>query len=267
MIKAIASDLDGTFLGADGLPSERNLAAVRRAAEVGVRTIFATGRPYRWLDVLRPVLDADPLVLASNGAVRYDLHRHEVISADLIDPEAALEVVADIRASDPKLMLLLELLEGYAADESFPIKDDREHPRVQLSVEEALEKASPVKLMVLAPHLDTNALAAEISPLIGERMTPTWSYVTEAGLVEISRAGVSKGSGLATLLEELSISPSEVAAFGDMPNDLPMLHLVGHPFRMTEAHPLLHEAGFPEAGDHGDSGVGRTVERLLADVW
>lgn len=263
MIKAIASDLDGTFLGADGRPSQRNIDAVMQAAERGVRTIFATGRPFRWLDVLRPLLEADPLVLASNGAVRYDLHHEHVISADLLDVESTLAVVADLRATDPRLVFGVELLEGYAVDEAFPIKEERTHLLLDGGVEEALVSHSPVKLLVVGLGVPSDVLSAEVAPVINDRMTTTWSFTAEHGLLEVSRAGVTKGSGLATLLDELGLSPSEVAAFGDMPNDLPMLELVGHPFRMDTAHAMLEQAGFPSAGDHDDSAVGRRIEAFL----
>lgn len=263
MIKAIATDLDGTFLGANGQPSQRNIDAVLSAAERGVRTIFATGRPFRWLEVLRPTLEADPLVLASNGAVRYDLHHSRVISADLLDVESTLAVVADLRATDPRLVIGVELLEGYAVDEGFPIHDDRAHLLVGQRLEEAIEMLSPVKLLVLGRHVTSDVLAAEVAPVINARMTTTWSFTGVHGLLEVSREGVTKGSGLATLLDELGLAPSEVAAFGDMPNDLPMLELVGYPFRMDTAHDMLEAAGFPSAGDNDDSAVGRRIEEFL----
>lgn len=263
-IRAIASDLDGTFLGADGLPSRRNVDAVLRAAEHGVRTIFATGRPFRWLEVLKPMLEADPLVLASNGAVRYDLHHDTVISADLLDVASTLGVVADLRATDPRLVMAVELLEGYAADRAFPIRDDRLHLLLGEEVETAIAEHSPVKLLVLGIGVSSDVLAAEVGPVIGERMTTTWSFTSQHGMLEVSRSGVSKATGLRTLLGELGLDPAHVAAFGDMPNDLSMLEMVGHPFRMGHAHPLLEEAGFPVAGDHDDSAVGRRIEELLA---
>ncbi|MGA4507165.1 HAD-IIB family hydrolase [Propionibacteriaceae bacterium G1746] len=262
-VRAVATDLDGTFLGADGVASQRNIDAVLRAAAQGVQVIFATGRPWRWLDVLTPLLDADPLVLASNGAVRYDLHHARVLSADLLDVASTLEVVADVRAADHRFSVGVELLEGYAVDAAFDVRGDRRHLVVEDSVEQAIERHSPVKLLVRGEGINTELLAAEVTPLVGDRMTTTWSYAADHGLLEISRTGVSKGTGLLTLLHEIDIDPADVAAFGDMPNDLSMLTAVGRPFRMLQAHPLLHD--FPVAGDHDDSGVGRQIELLLAE--
>ncbi|HEX8488306.1 MAG TPA: HAD hydrolase family protein, partial [Propionibacteriaceae bacterium] len=71
--KLIVSDLDGTFLSPDGTVSPTNSAAVRAAEAAGVPVVFATGRPIRWLDVIRGLPGAHPTVIASNGAVLYDL--------------------------------------------------------------------------------------------------------------------------------------------------------------------------------------------------
>ncbi|WP_337926304.1 HAD family hydrolase [Cutibacterium acnes] len=75
MIALIATDLDGTFLGADKLPSAENTEAMFAAADAGVHVVFATGRPYRWLTVLDPFRPIHPTLLASNGAVSVSRYR------------------------------------------------------------------------------------------------------------------------------------------------------------------------------------------------
>ena len=79
MIALIATDLDGTFLGADKLPSAENTEAMFAAADAGVHVVFATGRPYRWLTVLDPFRPIHPTLLASNGAVSVDAATGKVL--------------------------------------------------------------------------------------------------------------------------------------------------------------------------------------------
>ena len=43
-VRMIASDLDGTLLGADGQLSARTIGALRAAREVGIVVVAATGR-------------------------------------------------------------------------------------------------------------------------------------------------------------------------------------------------------------------------------
>ena len=73
-----------------------------------------------------------------------------------------------------------------------------------------------------------------VEELVGHLVTTTWS--SSFALVEISAVGVTKATTLATLAAELGIGPDEVIAFGDMPNDLPLLGWAGTSYAMANAH-------------------------------
>jgi hydroxymethylpyrimidine pyrophosphatase-like HAD family hydrolase len=68
---------------------------------------------------------------------------------------------------------------------------------------------------------------------------------------------------LKRICARLYVAAAEVAAFGDMPNDLAMLNWVGLPHVVANAHPLLLGLGFPIVPGNDDSGVGRTIQRWL----
>ena len=97
----IATDLDGTFLSPDGSVSAENAAAVLAAQSAGIPVVFATGRPVRWLGVIKDLPGGHPTVIASNGAVLYDLGAGQLIDRICIDPEVALAAVLKIRARVP----------------------------------------------------------------------------------------------------------------------------------------------------------------------
>jgi HAD superfamily hydrolase (TIGR01484 family) len=97
--KLIATDLDGTFLSPDSSVSPENSAAVLAAQEAGVTVVFATGRPIRWLEVIRGLPGAHPTVIASNGAALYDAAADQMIDRITIDTEAALDAVTRIRTA------------------------------------------------------------------------------------------------------------------------------------------------------------------------
>ena len=83
------------------------------------------------------------------------------------------------------------------------------------------------------------------------------------GLVELAPIGVSKGAALSATAEQLGVDLGEAAAFGDMPNDLSMLRLVGHPFVVSNAHRRVLQEGFPVIGHHDTSAVGHAILDLL----
>src|SRR3954454_16335420 len=104
----VASDLDGTFLSPDGTVSQQNAEAVLAAQEAGIPVVFATGRPVRWLDVIRNLPGAHPTVIASNGAALYELGARQALDRLCLDPDVALTAVARIRARVPDVAFAFE---------------------------------------------------------------------------------------------------------------------------------------------------------------
>jgi hypothetical protein len=84
------------------------------------------------------------------------------------------------------------------------------------------------------------------------------------GLLEIAPRGASKASALAWLCERRGIAASEVAAFGDMPNDLPMLAWAGHAVAVANAHPEVIAAADEVTASNDEAGVARVLERVFA---
>ena len=86
---------------------------------------------------------------------------------------------------------------------------------------------------------------------------------TFSGLVEISARGVTKATGLAALAGRLGIPAGDVLAFGDMPNDVTMLHWAGTAVVVANAHPAAREAADAVTLSNVDDGVAEYLERLL----
>lgn len=259
----IATDLDGTFLGADGRASRTNVEAVLRAAAMDIPIVVATGRPSRWLDVLEPIRAAHPYVLASNGAVVFDLARGEAVRTFPVPARAALEAAHRMREVLPHIGFGLEYVHGWAREECCPLLGDFVEADVVGSLDEIVAAGDFVKLLVMSRQESSDQLAEALLPVVGDELTTTWSFSGGNGLLEVSAAGVTKAHSLQILCDRLGVDPSHAAAFGDMPNDLAMLELVGMPFVMGDCHPLLRSTGFPSAGGHDESGVGVTINHLL----
>ncbi len=82
-------------------------------------------------------------------------------------------------------------------------------------------------------------------------------------MLEISAAGVTKASTLALVCRRLGVSPADVVAFGDMPNDLPMLEWAGVSYAMADAHPTVVAAADHVAPGNDDDGVARVLAGLF----
>ena len=61
----------------------------------------------------------------------------------------------------------------------------------------------------------------------------------------------------------LGVHARDVAAFGDMPNDVAMLSWAGMPYVVSNAHPLLLDGTFTVVPGNHESGVGQTIQAWL----
>jgi hydroxymethylpyrimidine pyrophosphatase-like HAD family hydrolase len=66
---------------------------------------------------------------------------------------------------------------------------------------------------------------------------------------------VTKAAGLAWLCERQGIEASEVIAFGDMPNDIPLLTWAGHSVAMGNAHPAVRAVADEIGRTNDEDGV------------
>src|SRR6476660_5657343 len=82
---------------------------------------------------------------------------------------------------------------------------------------------------------DGDELLQRATELVGHLAELSHSNSADS-LLEIAAAGVSKASALTRVCAERGIASDEVVAFGDMPNDLPMLRWAGHAVAVANAH-------------------------------
>ena len=263
--RLIATDLDGTFLSPRGGVSATNAAALARCAEEGIPVVVVTGRPFRWLDPVRGLRGLHPWVIVSNGAGVYDRDAQVLRRASGIDVATARAVVAELRDAVPGISFGVETEHGFGCEPHTP-SDARGLPETeQRPIGELLrERAAPLKLLAFHGGLDAGRLSDRVTPVVAGRLTVTHStWAGLPGMVEISGPGVDKGSALAALCAAWGIAASEVAAFGDMPNDASMLAWAGHPRVVANAHPELLAREYPVVAANESSGVGLGILRLL----
>lgn len=263
-LQLIVSDLDGTFVNTEKQVGPINRRAILLAAELGIPTVFATGRPAEWLHPLDGLHQAEPWAVTNNGALTLRLATREIVRAAELPKQLTIEVAEQIRAElGDKAAFAVEYVERWGAEPNYGVRGHFVEADYIGTLPELMDKGQGLKMLVRGYGVPTNELAALVAPIVGDRLTMTFSFDTADGLMEITDAGVSKASAVKEIMADLGIDPAAAVGFGDMPNDMTMLKLVGMPFRMEHCHASLVEAGFPSAGDNNDCGVGRTVLRLL----
>lgn len=258
----VATDLDGTFLGADSEPHPGNIAAARDIVAAGITLVIATGRPRRWLQQIDDLRELNPLVIASNGASVGFLCADE---PDLVHPMPAESIKAFAAALPAELepSFAVEYAIDWGREERYPATPPHDPAAHVEPLAELLRRGDVIKLLARTEHLNTDDWAPIAIEAAGAGLTCTFSWFDENGTVEVSATGVSKGSTLSEVLVSLQIDPSSVAAFGDMPNDLEMLRLVGAPFVMAGSHASMFAHGFTTIGHHHEGAVGDQLRSYL----
>lgn len=267
-VRLIASDLDGTVVGEDFRFRPRTLRALEAARDRGVELLFVTGRPARWLDVLRRELDHQGLVICSNGAVVFDLDTGSMVETHGFPARLAFDVLADVRRAHPEVVCAVETPAGLVAEpawHSTTVAARRNPPLRYGPLEETVPEAERVlKLLVRSPDEveDVDAFVARMRSLVDGRLSVTHA-VAGMPLAEMGQAGLSKARTLSDYVAALGIAPDQVMAFGDMPNDLEMLTWAGYGFAMGDGHPGVVSAVGRTAPPFGKDGVAQVVEALL----
>jgi Cof subfamily protein (haloacid dehalogenase superfamily) len=251
IFRLAAIDLDGTLLRSDGTIGERTKRAVR---ETSLDVVLVTARGPLTIHDIAAELEIEGRAICSNGALVFDLATQEIVRQRLLESEIALRLVHELRERLPGIRFAVEH-DGFAHEPGFSAWDWT--PPAGTRVADVVELlADPATKLILrhAGH-DTVAIQDLARELVGESLTVVASG-SEA--VEVTAAGVNK----ATAVAELGVPPDEVIAFGDYPNDIPLLTWAGRGVAMGNAHADVLAVADEVTATNDEDGVAVVLERL-----
>ncbi|CAM5634603.1 HAD family hydrolase [Streptomyces antimycoticus] len=260
--RLVATDLDGTLLRPDHTVSARTRDALAAATAAGAAHIVVTGRT---VPVTRHILDDlgyQGLAVCGQGAQLYHAGEHRLLTSVTLDRQVALLALEKIEAEIGPLSLAAardgldgEVLfgEGYRMDhEGMPL--------VPFTDPAELWSQPISKLYLQHPELDDDALAdaarTAAGGLVGVTMAGT-------GLVELLPLGLTKATGLSMAARRLGMAAGDAIAFGDMPNDIPMLGWAKHGVAMANAHRDLKAVADEITASNTEDGIAVVLERLF----
>ena len=258
----VALDLDGTTVRSDGEISESTRAALRRVETAGATVIVVTGRPPRWLEPVRPLLGPQGLAVCANGAVVIDLATGGVVEERPLDADVLRSLINGLSAEIPELRFAVERTDsdGFAREPDYHPRWSAPEAIVTGSREELFSRPA-AKLLARHDTLGPDDLLARAEAVIGAELA-TLTHSSRDGLLEISAAGVSKATTLAAICERRGVPPERVIAFGDMPNDIPMLAWAGCAVAVANAHPEVLEVADEVTASNDEDGVAVVLNRL-----
>ena len=264
--RLVASDVDGTLLDPLEVVTARTAAAIERTLAAGVEFVLASGRPPRWIPHIALAAGVSGYAVCANGAVLYDIAADRVLLAHTIDPVLLGDVAHAIRAELPDVTIAVERVGSSAnglGGAEFLTEDGYEHPwrgeHIRTEPLGVMLGRPAIKLLLRTHGMTSDELADITADLVGDAVDITFS--TSAGMIEVSAHGITKGTGLAELTDRLGIAAADVVAFGDMPNDVPMLRWAGLGVAMGNAHPTALAAADEVTLSNAKDGVAVVLDR------
>ncbi len=265
----LATDMDGTLLNEKKKISAENQEAVNRALDMGKDVIFSTGRS---LSETEPYFAAFPkmrYLLCESGALLYDIRQQKILDRQMIQPSVAEEILTYTTGRDVLLQIMmkgksmfedgmLERLQDYQNDHLRELFRDtgtfcpnviaycREHGWQAEKI--CIYHSSPEEREITLQHL---------------QHLPVTMAFSEKTSLEITPAGIDKGTALKKLCDLLDMDIQQVIAVGDAPNDHAILETAGLAVAMGNAIDSVRQLCQTVVADNDHHGVKEAIDRYL----
>jgi hypothetical protein len=263
MIPLVCVDVDGTLVGASGKVLSEVWAAADRARAGGVRLVLCSGRPcFGLTDGYARRLDEGGWHVFQNGASIVRPSTGETMSSAL-----APETIARLIEQAHQLHRVLELY----TDTDYAVESDGPLARQHAALLGVPFKPRPfssltgpvVRAQWLLPRGEPGTALTEPCP--GLERAPSSSPVNPGTLfVGMTRAGVSKATGIATVAAACGVPLGRVMFVGDAHNDLDALQVVGFPVAMGNAEPAVKAVARHHVGHVDDGGLAEAFALALS---
>ncbi|MGG3470273.1 HAD family hydrolase [Neobacillus pocheonensis] len=254
-VRAIFIDMDGTLLKASNNISHRNKEAIYSLMNQGVMVFLATGRHYEVTAPYHKELELRTPMICLNGAAIHDAETGRVSQMKTVRLNE--ERFHHLTAENPWNVIIHTANGVYCKETSEEIDYWTKVGQIPPQYIGDLRQSNYQD--VLKYSVRTGTSSTEISAL----------FKKEAEVIdwndgfELLAPNVSKWSAIKSLLTEYRISPTEVVAIGDGPNDIDMLHHAGTGVAMGNASEKVKAAADFVTVHHENDGLAEFIERYL----
>lgn len=269
MIKLIATDCDETLLSSDHTTiHKRNKDAIKKAQDMGIKVIVATGRgPYQLFNILEEIdiEKEDRFSVLCNGGIIMDNVSKKVVDANPIDYENAMEISDYCKNIGVHFEIYTDKHcivspNGNKIDQKF---DGDVYKLVDDPRDEDFIK-DEIIIKVLIKNYDLNylmSLEEDVARICDWEVAISYSSDI---FMEVNKKDVNKARAIEKLCDHYGISMDEVLTIGDNYNDKEMLEEAGYSAAVQNAHLLLKDVSkYTTKATNDEGAVGEAIEKFV----
>ena len=272
-VKLIAIDIDGTLLDSQSRLTETTRLAIADAAAAGIEIVIVTGRRFHSARATVDALPCDFNVIATNGAL-VKSKEAETLERHLLPVATArkvLELTDEFRSSAGVVFdrpregqVVFERIDWNGPYVGPYLSRHRDFVREIAPLIECLDTEDPLEVMYIG-ECRPIARAKELlerSPFAHEFRLSFTSYEhRNLAMLDVLRAGVSKGMALESWARRRGIAREHIMAVGDNWNDREMLEFAGLPVVMGNSVPELKSRGWSVTLSNDADGVAHAIRK------
>lgn len=268
MYKLIACDLDETLLQSDKHVSQKNIEAIKKARELGVKFVLATGRGYasaqKTLQELGLDDQKDEYIISYNGGCITENKGNKILAFNGITWDQA-------QALYEKGKPYNVCIHVYTKDNVYVYRfwpEEVDYLNGRMEVEETFEenldflKGQEISKML---YVNTNRdYLQQIEKDLGDLTQDLDVSYSSNRYIEFNRKGVNKGAGLLLLAKILKIAPEETIAIGDNFNDLSMIQAAGLGIGVQNTvEGMRNQCDYITKANHNESAIAEVIEKFI----
>lgn len=255
-------DMDDTLLNDNHEVSVENREMLRKAKELGIYVVLASGRPTpAMIEYAKDLELLDSYMISFNGAVITDLKEDKVIFEQNLTMEQIHELYD---YSQEKKTHIITYLDGKVVSETkseyIDIEVDitgLEH-HVVPSFKDRVQSAA-IKCILL----EEPSYLKEVEKDLRAAMPHLSVCMSKPFFLEVAQNGIDKGASIKFLAEKLNIHQSEIIAVGNAGNDVTMIEYAGLGVWVDNVDPELRHKANVIVASNNDHGVAEVVRRFI----
>ena len=254
--KIVFSDIDGTFIRKDHSLSDKHAAAVKKLLERKIPFILVSARMPEAIYPITNSFGVKIPVISYSGALV--LTRDEnVLFSKTIDENSAIEVLDSIKKSWGDRVSL-----NYYAGRKWYVENFDSRVRRESNTTTVIPKVTRFDSLPSAgilPHkilvMSEPPLGEEMEKILGDKFPQLNVVRSSDHLLEIMARGVTKATGIESMLKHYGISKDDAIAFGDNFNDREMLKYVGFSVAMGNSPDEIKSLANEVTDSNNDDGI------------